>query len=231
MSLLQHPRPCSSSVPDDMDLNAGAGFLWISTISLSSWPLPARRHMWMGVPDMGESYRGFPAILAYWGMINVSGLSLADLHTLCLKNIITLPLPMATSCLFHTKQLLEHFLSVKFLKQLNQHDLLFFPIPTRLFLSPVACKWVVDWAIYWVPLALEPRKGKLTSVLVLWGISHHSENRALAFPYSFPQPSIRWWEARLCDSVVYCWQVSHHSHSAVFWFVDCVLIKQGSTGY
>lgn len=32
------------------------------------------------------------------------------------------------------------FFSVKFLKKLNQHDLLFFPIPTRLFLSPVVCK-------------------------------------------------------------------------------------------
>lgn len=70
-----------------------------------------------------------------------------------------------------------------------------------------------------MPLALEPRRGKLTSVSVLWGSSHHSENRALAFPAGFLQSFIRRWEARLRYSLVYCSQGSHHSHSAVFWFV------------
>lgn len=73
-----------------------------------------------------------------------------------------------------------------------------------------------------MPLALEPRRGKLTSVSVLWGSSHHSENGALAFPAGFPQPFIRRWEAGLRYSTVYCSQSSHHSHSTVFWFVGFV---------
>lgn len=43
------------------------------------------------------------------------------------------------------------------------------------------CQWLVDWAIYWMPLALESTRGKLTFLSILWGSSHHSENRALAF--------------------------------------------------
>lgn len=68
-----------------------------------------------------------------------------------------------------------------------------FPYLTGLsFPTLFVSKWVVVWAIYWIPLALEPRKGKLTSILVLWGSSHHSENGDLAVPAGFPKPFIAW---------------------------------------
>lgn len=114
---------------------------------------------------------------------------------LCLRNIITFPMPTATCCLFYTKQRVTRTFSYlsSFWNCWTNTTCFPFPYITGLsFPTLFVSKWIVVWAIYWMPLALEPRRGKLTSILVLWGSSHHSENGALAVPAGFPKLFIAW---------------------------------------
>lgn len=102
------------------------GFPWSQTMPLADRNPAAARGSDQRATDMGRRCRGCPAVPVCWSRINIPDLSLANLCT------------SWTSC-FPT---MPPSLSTKFLKLLNQYDLLLFPTPARPVPPPCACKWV-----------------------------------------------------------------------------------------
>lgn len=100
MIFLQQARPSPSSVPKYMALTAGTGCLWSPSLFLSS-SHPSALHLNIELMVWGRAMgNAQPFLRAGAGLIHQTCLW----QILCLRNIITFPVPTATCCLFYTKQ-------------------------------------------------------------------------------------------------------------------------------